>query len=71
MITRNQNSRSAPSNLAMIKKLAEPSGKSRAGSSGPAPSKAGSSQAAPGGPGSAPGAPEPPAEGSPDRVIYF
>lgn len=67
MITRNQNSRSIPANLAMVMKLAEPSGRGR----GAAQTNTGSSGSAPGGTCSAPGVPKPSDDGSPDRVIYF
>ncbi|XP_070209458.1 rho guanine nucleotide exchange factor 18-like isoform X2 [Littorina saxatilis] len=60
MITKNQNSRSTPSNLAMVMKLAEPGAKGK-----------GSGGQGGGGGQSGPGAPRPPSEGSPDKVIYF
>ena len=71
MITRNQNSRSTPSNLALVMKLAEPSGRGRGAAAQQAHAGGGAGGLAPGGTGSASAAPKPADEGSPDRVIYF
>ena len=82
MITRNQHSRSTPSNLALVMKLAEPGGGGGAGRGGGGRGAGGSSGGGSGGgggggaprdpgPDPAPDTPRPPDDGSPDRIIYF
>ena len=71
MITRNQNSRSTPSNLALVMKLAEPTGRGRGAAAHQAHAGGGAGGSARGGTGSASAVPKPASEGSPDRVIYF